>query len=168
MMLFFFKQKTAYEITYGDWSSDVCSSDLVGGPWPVVIILKDGKRTIAVHCPEQITGKHGRSRFRLHPRHRVKIPLDRASGECPESRLRAEDPRRPVQFWIPMTQRAKKRPTNSFCNIGPTTVLDQIMMIAPIPCEVFISAVSRKCNCDMAPGRLRNIVCRHRRRIREW
>src|SRR6059036_3171442 len=25
---FFFKQKTAYEITYGDWSSDVCSSDL--------------------------------------------------------------------------------------------------------------------------------------------
>src|ERR1051325_11415533 len=28
VFLFFFKQKTAYEITYGDWSSDVCSSDL--------------------------------------------------------------------------------------------------------------------------------------------
>src|SRR6059036_3683165 len=27
-IFFFFKQKTAYEITYGDWSSDVCSSDL--------------------------------------------------------------------------------------------------------------------------------------------
>ena len=26
---FFFKQKTAYEIGTGDWSSDVCSSDLV-------------------------------------------------------------------------------------------------------------------------------------------
>src|ERR1051325_3357945 len=26
---FFFKQKTAYEITSGDWSSDVCSSDLL-------------------------------------------------------------------------------------------------------------------------------------------
>ena len=26
--LFFFKQKTAYEIGTGDWSSDVCSSDL--------------------------------------------------------------------------------------------------------------------------------------------
>src|SRR5213595_3385136 len=26
---FFFKQKTAYEITEGDWSSDVCSSDLI-------------------------------------------------------------------------------------------------------------------------------------------
>src|SRR5213082_2699868 len=28
---FFFKQKTAYEIVSGDWSSDVCSSDLVPG-----------------------------------------------------------------------------------------------------------------------------------------
>src|SRR5216117_655119 len=27
---FFFKQKTAYEIRKGDWSSDVCSSDLSG------------------------------------------------------------------------------------------------------------------------------------------
>ena len=27
--LFFFKQKTAYEIGTGDWSSDVCSSDLI-------------------------------------------------------------------------------------------------------------------------------------------
>ena len=29
-MFFFFKQKTAYEIYQCDWSSDVCSSDLVG------------------------------------------------------------------------------------------------------------------------------------------
>src|SRR5213075_3332220 len=28
---FFFKQKTAYEITRRDWSSDVCSSDLLDG-----------------------------------------------------------------------------------------------------------------------------------------
>ena len=28
MIIFFFKQKTAYEIGTGDWSSDVCSSDL--------------------------------------------------------------------------------------------------------------------------------------------
>src|SRR3546814_5793158 len=26
---FFFKQKTAYEVRFGDWSSDVCSSDLI-------------------------------------------------------------------------------------------------------------------------------------------
>src|SRR3546814_9243045 len=28
-LLFFFKQKTAYEMRISDWSSDVCSSDLV-------------------------------------------------------------------------------------------------------------------------------------------
>src|SRR3546814_20363208 len=29
-LCFFFKQKTAYEMRISDWSSDVCSSDLVG------------------------------------------------------------------------------------------------------------------------------------------
>src|SRR3546814_1304576 len=29
--LFFFKQKTAYEVRISDWSSDVCSSDLFEG-----------------------------------------------------------------------------------------------------------------------------------------
>src|SRR3546814_7362075 len=29
--IFFFKQKTAYEMRISDWSSDVCSSDLQGG-----------------------------------------------------------------------------------------------------------------------------------------
>src|SRR3546814_11806970 len=29
MMFFFFKQKTAYEMRISDWSSDVCSSDLL-------------------------------------------------------------------------------------------------------------------------------------------
>src|SRR3546814_7116215 len=33
MFVFFFKQKTAYEMRISDWSSDVCSSDLVAfGP----------------------------------------------------------------------------------------------------------------------------------------
>src|SRR3546814_8582533 len=30
MWFFFFKQKTAYEMRISDWSSDVCSSDLLG------------------------------------------------------------------------------------------------------------------------------------------
>src|SRR3546814_6287351 len=30
--VFFFKQKTAYEMRISDWSSDVCSSDLAGDP----------------------------------------------------------------------------------------------------------------------------------------
>src|SRR3546814_5247961 len=31
--VFFFKQKTAYEMRISDWSSDVCSSDLAGDSW---------------------------------------------------------------------------------------------------------------------------------------
>src|SRR3546814_5048326 len=37
---FFFKQKTAYEMRISDWSSDVCSSDLV-----VVAMLDEPKGT---------------------------------------------------------------------------------------------------------------------------
>src|SRR3546814_1580949 len=32
IFVFFFKQKTAYEMRISDWSSDVCSSDLVAHP----------------------------------------------------------------------------------------------------------------------------------------
>src|SRR3546814_5719054 len=31
LCFFFFKQKTAYEMRISDWSSDVCSSDLLSG-----------------------------------------------------------------------------------------------------------------------------------------
>src|SRR3546814_5317248 len=46
--LFFFKQKTAYEMRISDWSSDVCSSDLraVGDRWIVTKGLKAGDRLI--------------------------------------------------------------------------------------------------------------------------
>src|SRR3546814_9254373 len=36
-MFFFFKQKTAYEMRISDWSSDVCSSDLV-----IEVVALDG------------------------------------------------------------------------------------------------------------------------------
>src|SRR5213595_4077740 len=53
---FFFKQKTAYEVTEGDWSSDVCSSDLLNSSHPQsksrrrrnVILLGMGGATISI------------------------------------------------------------------------------------------------------------------------
>src|SRR3546814_10422706 len=36
-VLFFCKQKTAYEMRISDWSSDVCSSDLLGGNAPFIV-----------------------------------------------------------------------------------------------------------------------------------
>src|SRR3546814_5301488 len=36
--MFFFKQKTAYEMRISDWSSDVCSSDLYLQPNGIVVL----------------------------------------------------------------------------------------------------------------------------------
>src|SRR3546814_8417629 len=36
--IFFFKQKTAYEMRISDWSSDVCSSDLAAIGWSAMLI----------------------------------------------------------------------------------------------------------------------------------
>src|SRR3546814_1523776 len=40
VIIFFFKQKTAYEMRISDWSSDVCSSDLI----KVQVRLVSGKK----------------------------------------------------------------------------------------------------------------------------
>src|ERR1051325_11998098 len=60
----FFKQKTAYEITYGDWSSDVCSSDLLAPERP-------GDRVADLEL-----GRPGLARVRGLPR--LGIPEDQA------------------------------------------------------------------------------------------
>src|SRR3546814_16592742 len=43
--VFFFKQKTAYEMRISDWSSDVCSSDLEATPDARLVT------TLAMICP---------------------------------------------------------------------------------------------------------------------
>src|SRR3546814_2086976 len=39
--IFFFKQKTAYEMRISDWSSDVCSSDLSAFVHPTAVLIGD-------------------------------------------------------------------------------------------------------------------------------
>src|SRR3546814_9839733 len=76
MLVFFFKQKTAYEMRISDWSSDVCSSDLIhlspGGealsvpalperPWGTVVFDADGRMMLGVHtrrgpAPDDLLG----------------------------------------------------------------------------------------------------------------
>src|SRR3546814_8751008 len=50
-LLFFFKQKTAYEMRISDWSSDVCSSDLIAADRTGIlhrrIVGRGGKNTCA-------------------------------------------------------------------------------------------------------------------------
>src|SRR3546814_1441726 len=68
--VFFFKQKTAYEMRISDWSSDVCSSDLkqIGEPL--------GLGEIDPSIIERAPRKFARDRS-PQPRHRRKRRLDR-------------------------------------------------------------------------------------------
>src|SRR3546814_8894773 len=43
---FFFKQKTAYELRISDWSSDVCSSDLLAEAFGIGLALRGDMRRI--------------------------------------------------------------------------------------------------------------------------
>ena len=49
VFFFFFKQKTAYEIGTGDWSSDVCSSDLLQADW--LLLENEKKATLEINMP---------------------------------------------------------------------------------------------------------------------
>src|SRR3546814_4942745 len=54
LCMFFFKQKTAYEMRISDWSSDVCSSDLAGD----VRDLVERQRSLAQQLGGMAVGIH--------------------------------------------------------------------------------------------------------------
>src|SRR3546814_5256202 len=62
LMFFFFKQKTAYEMRISDWSSDVCSSDLV---------LHDSRRGGLAVAMLLGQGEGGRGAVRQGDLHRI-------------------------------------------------------------------------------------------------
>src|SRR3546814_7805167 len=71
LCVFFFKQKTAYEMRISDWSSDVCSSDLPESykarpqQWFAMIYLTDTTRENG--CLRVIPGSHRHD----HPLHHL-------------------------------------------------------------------------------------------------
>src|SRR3546814_18380141 len=74
--LFFFKQKTAYELRISDWSSDVCSSDLTP---PEGYEDGDG-RDLQVYLDQNYTNALGP----LHEDYRERaIPMEGFEGEQP-------------------------------------------------------------------------------------
>src|SRR3546814_8617985 len=61
VFVFFFKQKTAYEMRISDWSSDVCSSDLVEHD-DVVLVLGGVPESV-----DAVMGHVDRTTFGLEP-----------------------------------------------------------------------------------------------------
>src|SRR3546814_4418769 len=54
IFLFFFKQKTEYEMRISDWSSDVCSSDLAGAGHQVLApVRRTGGKTQRVEIGDE-------------------------------------------------------------------------------------------------------------------
>src|SRR3546814_6276332 len=90
VVICFFKQKTAYEMRISDWSSDVCSSDLlrgsvgedrVGGLAGGVVeevhttnLDRTGVRTQGVNCDLWKTISAGQQGFSSQPRSTAKSP----------------------------------------------------------------------------------------------
>ena len=63
ILVFFFKQKTAYEVAIGDWSSDVCSPICAGKGARLESLADALKSTAPLRSEERRVGKEGRSRW---------------------------------------------------------------------------------------------------------
>src|SRR3546814_5236792 len=78
-MFYFFKQKTSYEVRISDWSSDVCSSDLVssGGEFTAedIYAMLAAQKKKCWYCGTKLTA--------YHVDHR--IPLARGGSNGPEN-----------------------------------------------------------------------------------
>src|SRR3546814_11502334 len=85
-LVFFFKQKTAYEMRISDWSSDVCSSDLAWG--------QIGNKPI--DCPSGLRiGKNKESKCRFHPLpEKLRPPCIPALMACATAWYRRSEERR--------------------------------------------------------------------------
>src|SRR3546814_1480567 len=89
---FFFKQKTAYEMRISDWSSDVCSSDLVFGGEQLfqmrrIIVAEHALFAARIADPGdhagvvQFVGEDHAARQQLSQRRERRIVRDIAAGE---------------------------------------------------------------------------------------
>src|SRR3546814_4129475 len=76
-LFFFFKQKTAYEMRISDWSSDVCSSDLVRPIDRHALRFMDGRRIAMIDMGIVFQVERDRSTVVEPDRHMLwRNPLD--------------------------------------------------------------------------------------------
>src|SRR3546814_4636372 len=79
--VFFFKQKTAYEMRISDWSSDVCSSDLLGLRQAERRLHLGGQRNALLAARKDATARRDQRLVIIVPARprQIEQPLDRKS-----------------------------------------------------------------------------------------
>src|SRR3546814_12014920 len=80
LCFFFFKQKTAYDMRISDWSSDVCSSDLLEAQ-----ARFEADFTRAIDDAPNLSAAGGQRLWRGHPAIEMvaKVPADDREGDGP-------------------------------------------------------------------------------------
>src|SRR3546814_8120043 len=109
LVVFFFKQKTAYEMRISDWSSDVCSSDLASGLLADELAAidhdHDQAQQLWLRLPPPLT-KGDRGRSVLVPRRLLRqiaayVAVERAAGV---TKFAARDGAAKLERPIPVTR----------------------------------------------------------------
>src|SRR3546814_1228728 len=103
--IFFFKQKTAYEMRISDWSSDVCSSDLWSSGSARQTYLSD----IQVSNPDSPLARLPRS-SRIDVEVKSVTPLDKDSAmvRFDTQRRDANGHAAPAQPWVAVLRRSEE------------------------------------------------------------
>src|SRR3546814_4976629 len=96
--IFFFKQKTAYEVRISDWSSDVCSSDLRRGIRAAA--AQGGNAAVRPDALEAGDHRHGAGRHVGEHRRAVDL-LDTGAARSEERRVGKEWVRTCRSRWSP-------------------------------------------------------------------
>src|SRR6056300_862583 len=87
LFVFFFKQKTAYEISECDWSSDVCSSDLSYA----VFCLTSEEHTSELQSHSEISYAGFCLKKQNDAQRRLPAPLPPRTGSCHRRRHREHE-----------------------------------------------------------------------------
>src|SRR3546814_15913297 len=97
-IFFFFKQKTAYEMRISDWSSDVCSSDLILSSVGTTRTSRGAGALVYGEASALARGDEGgqRQRYSADPQPRRHAALDLGDGAraADDARARVADARR--------------------------------------------------------------------------
>src|SRR3546814_11891929 len=119
MFFFFFKQKTAYEMRISDWSSDVCSSDLIGG-----IDHPARKRGKGLRVGERAgTGQHDAEQDEIQPLHDALASgaISRMIPEAPASMPSDTVPLRKAGRMSSLMMSAASSSVSAFSRPEPTS-----------------------------------------------